>query len=197
MFFGEYKSDGTLRSEREIEQNRTTEGNFVAFDLFFKSSSTQMLTLELGDENSYVKCIDPETGEFSDIGTDKAVRVAFIPMGNAATAAEARSLKGDGTIHIWEPNASARADGVDADGGKLNYSGFKAAFDAVAEAELGENEVQAVTTFNEDKDIIALKAGINKVRVYIWLEGQDIDCINNISYADFSTKLFFSVPEVQ
>ena len=198
MFYGEYNKDGTLRSEQEIEQNRTTAGNFIAFDLFFKSSVDQTLTLKLGDEQSYVKCIDlANDGAESNVGTDKAVRVAFIPMGYAATAAEARSLKGDGTIHIWEPNASARANGVDADGGKLNYSGFKAAFDAVAEAELGENEVQAVTTFNEDKDIIALKAGINKVRVYIWLEGQDIDCINNISYADFSTKLFFSVPEVQ
>ena len=44
MFYGEYKKDGTLLSQQEVEQNRTSGGNFVAFDLFFKSSSTQMLT---------------------------------------------------------------------------------------------------------------------------------------------------------
>jgi hypothetical protein len=34
------------------------------------------------------------------------------------------------------------------------------------------------------------------VRVYIWLEGQDVDCVNQISFGDFSTTLAFSVPEV-
>jgi hypothetical protein len=35
----------------------------------------------------------------------------------------------------------------------------------------------------------------SKMRVYIWLEGQDVDCINNISNGDFSVTLQFAVPE--
>ncbi len=197
MFYGEYRQDGTLRSEAEVEQNRTTGGNFVAFDLFFKSSMDQALTLNLGDTASFVKCIDIATGAESNVGTDKAVRVAFIPMGTAATPEAARALTTNGTAMIWEPNASARAEGVDAEGGKLAYMGFKTAFEGVPEGELSANETAAVETFNADKEIINLGTGISKVRVYIWLEGQDVDCVNNISFGDFSVNLSFSVPEVE
>lgn len=196
MFYGEYNKDGTLRSEIEVEQTRTSGGNFVAFDLFFKSSMDQTLTLNLGDTASYVKGT-AALGGSATVGTEKAVRVAFLTMGKADTPAAARGLKDVNEVLIWEPNASSRADGVDADAGKLAYNGFKAEFDAVAEKELGENEVAAVETFNESKDLIDLKAGINKIRIYIWLEGQDVDCINNISFGDFTTNLSFSVPEVE
>lgn len=197
MFYGEYNKDGTLRSEKEVEQNRTSGGNFVAFDLFFKSSMDQVMTLKMGDDASFVKCIDINNGQELSVGTEKAVRVAFLPMGYAATPAEARALKGNGDITIWEPNASSRADGVEADAGKLAYKGFKDEFEAVAEDELGDAEVATVTTINESVELVQLKAGINKIRVYIWLEGQDVDCINNISFGDFTTNLFFSVPEVE
>ena len=117
-------------------------------------------------------------------------------MGGAATPAAARGLSVTGVkATIWEPNASARADGVEADGGKLDYSGFKTAFDGVAENELGDAQVEAVTTYNENL-VFGLESGINKIRVYIWLEGQDVDCINNISFGDFSVNLAFTVPEV-
>ena len=196
MFYGEYNKDGTLRSEAEVEQNRTSGGNFVAFDLFFKSSMDQTLTLKMGDAASFVKGTSSMGGS-ATVGTEKAVRVAFLPIGSAATPAAARALKGDGEVMIWEPNASSRADGVEAEGGKLAYDGFKAEFDAVAENELGSTEVATVETFNADQDIVTLKAGINKIRVYIWLEGQDVDCINNISFGDFTANLAFSVPEVE
>jgi hypothetical protein len=196
MFYGEYNKDGTLMSKSEVEQNRTTAGNFVAFDLFFKSSMDQTLTLNLGDATSFVKGTDA-LGGLATVGTEKAVRVAFLPMGSAQTAAAARALKGNGEVLVWEPNADSRADGVEADGGKLAYKGFKAEFAGVAEDSLGENEVKTVDTFNETKDIVELKAGINKMRVYIWLEGQDVDCINNISFGDFTANLSFSVPEVE
>lgn len=196
MFYGEYNKDGTLRSEAEVEQNRSTDGNFIAFDLFFKSSMDQTMTMKLGDTQSYVKCIDVNNGQALNVGTEKAVRVAFIPMGAAATPASARALNvATGKADIWEPNSQGRADGVEADGGKLAYNGFKTGFAGVAESALSENEVEAVTTFDGEYDI-ALKTGINKVRVYIWLEGQDVDCINNISFGDFSVNLAFAVPEV-
>ncbi len=198
MFYGEYNKDGTLRSEAEVEQNRTTGGNFIAFDLFFKSSMSQDMTLVYGDTQSYVKCIDINTGDALDVGTDKAVRVAFVPMGSAATPVAARGLTlASGKAQIWEPNASIRANGVEADGGKLDYKGFKTGFAGVAEASLGDNEVEAVETFFDAEYKIHLDTGINKVRVYIWLEGQDVDCINNISFGDFSVNLSFAVPEVE
>ena len=197
MFLGAYATNGTLTSVKEVEATSTT-GNFVAFDLYFKSSMAQTLSLEMGDNLSFVKCIDLVNGGTSNVGTEKAVRVAFLDMGSASTPAAARALKTPESVKIWEPNATTRADGVEAETGKLPYSGFKAEFSNVAESALGDDQVAPVTTLTEASDFtFELEGAINKIRIYIWLEGQDVDCINNISFGDFTTNLAFSVPEAE
>ena len=40
--------------------------------------------------------------------------------------------------------------------------------------------------------LLNLQAGITKVRVYLWLEGQDVDCENNASVGDLAFSLQFS-----
>lgn len=198
MFFGEYNKDGSLRSVAEVEQNRTSGGNFIAFDLFFKATTAQDLTMRTGDSQSYVTGINlaekDENGEYvaTSIGTEKAVRVAFLDLGYAATPDAARALKAVNNTLIWEPNSGTRADGVEADSGKLDYKGFKTKFDSGNGTE--DEYVAAVTTFDGEQVIVKLQPGINKVRVYIWLEGQDVDCINNISFGDFRVNLYFDVP---
>lgn len=196
MFYGEYDKSGNLRSVSEVEENRTSGGNFVAFDLFFKSTMKQNLTLNLGDSASFVKGT-ASMGGFDNVGTEKAVRVAFLDMGSAATDAAARKLNDVKNVYIWEPNASTRADGVSADTGKLTYKGFKTEFESIPENELTDAQVATVETFVTDKVITELQSGISKIRVYIWLEGQDVDCINNISFGDFTANLAFSVPEIE
>ena len=42
-------------------------------------------------------------------------------------------------------------------------------------------------------DIFSLDAGITKVRVYMWVEGQDVDCENTASGTDISFNLQFEV----
>ena len=197
MFYGEYNKDGTLMSDAVADKNGTTDGNYIAFDLFFKSTSEQPLTFKLGDDASFVKCIDVTTGEALNVGTDTAVRVAFLNLGSAATPEAARALTVEsGKALIWEPNSAKHANS-EAASGKLDYKGFKAEFDAVAEDALSDDQVASVTTFDESKEIVTLANGITKIRVYIWLEGQDVDCINPISFGDFTTNLMFTVPEVE
>ena len=197
MFGGEYNNAGNLRGWELTDKNGTTECDYIAFDLFFKSTSEQPLTLKVGDDASFVK----ETlalGGVENTGVEKAVRVAFIPMGsvNGNDAAGARGLKMEsGKAIIWEPNSGSRAAGVDAETGKLAYNGFTKAFEDVAESALAD-EVEAVTSVDgTQEDMIMLANGITKVRVYIWLEGQDVDCVNNISSGDFTVNLGFTVPE--
>lgn len=43
-------------------------------------------------------------------------------------------------------------------------------------------------------DVFGLGQGITKVRVYMWVEGQDVDCENNASGSDISYNLQFSIP---
>lgn len=205
MFLGTL-DNGKLISSRETEANTSEAGNFVAFDLFIKSSTDQWpLILKMGD--SSVTGINIETGDATTIGTEKAVRVAFVPMGYASTAAAARSLNSipdsinesmslNGKAIIWEPNAGTRATAVDAADGKLSYYGFCDSFDTpMTEAEvIAAGKAASVSTTTTDIQF-PLGAGINKIRVYIWLEGQDIDCINDISNGDFRVNLFFTLPD--
>lgn len=47
---------------------------------------------------------------------------------------------------------------------------------------------------NYDGTIFSVKAGINKVRVYLWLEGNDVDCVDAISISNgLSVALGFEV----
>ena len=154
--------------------------------------------------NGEIKCINlAASREESTVGTEKAVRVAFLPMGVSDSPAGARGLKdvdGNRASLIWEPSAGERIPAAAEMGtGVLPYEGFKAAFSSVAADQLGANGYAETipTTFDGEKDLLELQAGINKVRVYIWLEGQDVDCLNDISFGDFTTSLNFSVPEAE
>ena len=43
------------------------------------------------------------------------------------------------------------------------------------------------------KDIFTLSAGITKIRMYMWIEGQDVDCENTASGTDISFNVQFTV----
>ena len=53
------------------------------------------------------------------------------------------------------------------------------------------------TTFvaNKDYQIFELHQGITKMRVYMWIEGQDIDCENNASGTDITYNIELSIRE--
>ena len=202
MFLGQIGDDGLLSTEVEAEANRTNKGNFVAFDLFINSSFEQNLKLDQVGVLSTVAGTD-SLGGSKDVMTETAVRVAFISLGCASTKEEAWALGSDvnGTALIWEPNSEEHAVGVvDAEGkapeGKVDYDGIKAEFTGKELTALTSEDAAKVTTFDATQDIVALGQGINKVRIYIWLEGQDVDCVNQISFGDFVTNLNFSVPKV-
>lgn len=42
--------------------------------------------------------------------------------------------------------------------------------------------------------VFSLPAGITKMRIYMWIEGQDIDCENNASGTDITFNLEFTIP---
>ena len=204
MFLGEFNEDGTLKSTALIDQNDTV-GNYIAFDLFFKYSGNQPLSLNVGKGQSVVSTVSiDEEGkatlltEEADMGTRTAVRVGFVPMGSFATDAEARNqTDATAAVKIWEPNSQVRAAGSEGGEGKLPYNGFVKAFDNNGEEDiLADGQTAPVET--HDTNIIQLmdlSKTYSKIRVYIWLEGQDVDCINNISNGDFQVTLQFAVPE--
>lgn len=92
---------------------------------------------------------------------------------------------------------------------KLSYHGVKA---DVAEAlkiklnattDSGNSDYfSAVTTtyatkkgFTDQIEVFTLQPGITKMRIYMWIEGQDIDCENNASGSKIGYNLQFTIAE--
>ena len=179
MYLGELASDSggntILKSTKSTETKGDT-GDFVAFDLFF------MVT-----QNSTVK------------------------LGKATIGSNASTIQGVGggtDIIIWEPNNNVHTDAAIADALSTynlsvtstqqiaSYYGVDAVMSTgVSLKDLGSSSNPIGTNFKSvtpalktpdgplaaDQNWFNLEAGITKVRFYLWIEGQDVDCENTAS----------------
>ena len=48
------------------------------------------------------------------------------------------------------------------------------------------------TNFTNNVEMFSINQGITKLRIYMWLEGQDVDCENDASVGSISLNLQFS-----
>ena len=180
------------------------ERNYIAFDLFFQMSADR--GINLGKDTAI-------TLTNTDRATNSALRVAFVNLGNATTAADAKNLTGSASsnLMIWEPYATVHTDAVKdminngevtatnnyVDTYGVNYAGDITDYTSTASANLAKLNANIVSdgAIAADTDLFDLKAGYNKVRVYIWIEGQDLDCDNSISGNTVSVNLQFTQDE--
>lgn len=216
MFEGEITSNAggqyILTAEQSIEQHRSNGGSFIAFDIFLQTNQAEEIYLT---SNSSIIALGDSTG------IENASRVAFInhgtvDAGSAASAAQA--LKGGTDPIIWEPNydihtAAAVKNASDTyginttqtGGSVLAYNGVKADITATANVLLNSTDTNffgpvtpeittPATGISQDayKKVFDIQAGITKVRIYMWVEGQDVDCENNASGGSISYNLQFS-----
>ena len=218
MFKGTITADGTtgnnlLTAAKSTEANGTT-GDFVAFDLFFQSTQEQDIYLT---SNSSVVAKGTSTG------IENAARVALIKEGSVAygsAATAAYAIKGSQSKFIWEPNydvhtAAAIANAsnnygatIPATGGsKVSYKGVTAAITTGVALNSSDSayfaDVNPATTgslasgipSNAYLNVFKVDAGITKVRIYMWIEGQDYDCEDRASGGSLTYSLQFSIDD--
>lgn len=165
--------------------------NYVSFDLYFYSATPQTIVFNDGTQ-VIAKNVDTPTSDASDKGLKSSVRVGFLVQGNdpSATPATAVALANGTTATqtIWEPNADVHteyATNMSGATGVMSYMGGKAASEDYVAMNTAANFETVTTTHNLKTSteatkypagtIFSFQAGITKVRVYVWLEGQDID----------------------
>lgn len=143
--------------------------------------------------------------------TDGSANSAFVlwePNADAHTAAAIENAVVEAPYDVPHTN---RAD-LEGETKKvpLPYSGVKAAFDAAqnvyywnATAANYASSFQAITptiatnVANTDRQkLITLKPGVTKMRIYMWLEGQDVDCYTGASGTYLNFNLQFQVDTV-
>ena len=195
MYFGELDestSDVVLNTAL-LTDTAGTGGHYMAFDLFL--SVVEETQVELNTGSGVVS-----NGEI-DSGLQYSSRIGFLHKGTDATAtpATARALNATTEQLIWEPNADQHTAFAVNNLGAVNgviepYYGVKAAgiglpFDDPLHVDFGTYfelvEAPKLITSIEGEiptgTIFTLTPGITKLRIYAWIEGQDIDCENTAS----------------
>ena len=218
MFVGDVTSNASgdyiLTATQSIETKSTTTGDFVVFDLFFQTNAAATIYLT---SNSTVGSVGAATG----IQNASRVGFVVQGHAAAGTdAATIRALKSDGTVPavIWEPNndvhtAAAVKHAADVyqistqqtGASQLAYKGVKKDISKTANIPLNSAETEyfadvkpniSTTVAGIPKEkyerVFDLEAGVTKVRIYMWVEGQDVDCEDNASGGAVAYNLQFS-----
>ena len=200
-----------LKATGPLQDTAGSTGNYIAFDIFLKVNDRTEVFLTQGPDGAKVT---------DDKGLANAARVAFIDEGHAADGQNANtytSLNNGSVAKIWEPNnevhkdeAKSNATGILGVVGpvqnvKLPTYGVAKAIDVAIPADQTQKDdgtnLKTVTNdistpssgVPESTSLITLEAGITKVRVYMWIEGQDIDCENSASGANVTFDIKFNI----
>ena len=219
MFKGDIVSNASgtniLKAERSTETHSTTTGDFIAFDLFFQVTEDTPVYLT---DASNVIAVDASKG-IENAARVAFVEQGNAAAGTAVGTVQA--LKSDGTTPaiIWEPNtdvhkpaavvAALSTYGItttETGAARINYNGVKAPIPEGENITLNSTDekyfsavtpkLTSVAAGIPDTDylpLFTLKAGTTKVRIYMWVEGQDVDCENNASGSSLAYNLQFSV----
>lgn len=202
--------------ENEINCNGNEEcfgHHYVAFDIFLLTTSPATIGIT---SNSSVK---PQEGA-DDRGSQNAARIGFVVVGSVdanASAAQSQAISGGTTSYIWEPNYDTHTSyGVAAakkfyglttttsGGNRLPYKGINREFSDHVRLDQTDSspyfstvnpQVATPSVFTTPQSLMRIPAGITKVRVYMWLEGQDVDLENQAANSRLSFDLELSMIE--
>ena len=206
----ETNGDHYVLSSTKSTETAVDPGSFIVFDLFAKITEASDIYL-----TSASKVISD-----TNKGLQNAARVAFVYQGNgdsSSTAGTVQAFKAsaDSPVYIWEPNAEAHTGaaikhasdtyGIQDAGSKANipYNGVIAEFNKDADVALNNTDsskfkpmtglIYTASTNTSYTKYFRLAQGITKFRVYIWVEGQDIDCENDASGSKVSYNIQLSM----
>ena len=203
-----------LTTEKTTESNGEG-GKFVVFDLFF--STTSATPIYLTNASNVLYSEGPSGLE--NAARIAFVKQGNVAAGAGYAAAQA--LKADASVVpiIWEPNYDTHTDAAvqnafntygiktTATGAtELDYVGVKAPIGAELKMPVNSNNETYFTAVNPAiqtpsagisknsfQAVFNLEPGITKYRIYMWIEGQDVDCENNASGGSISYNLQFSM----
>ncbi len=214
---GEYILTSTRTIEKE-GNGEDSEGKFIVFDLFFKVTNDTQIYMT---NNSKVTYTDNENGKGIANATRIAfVDEGTLPSGSDVAAIQSLKNGSAASTYIWEPNYDLHTtSGVNnalsvygittttTNGNRLTYDGVINEISSENSIRL-KNAKQSLypgyfktvnidyytrSDFTDNIPVFVLKGGISKIRIYMWIEGQDVDCENDASYDDILFDLQLTV----
>ena len=221
MFKGDIVSNASgtniLKAVQSTETHGTASGDFIAFDLFFQV--TEDTPVYLTSASKVIKVGDGESKGIENAARVAFVEQGNAAAGTAVGTVQALKSDGKTPAIIWEPNidvhkpaavvAALSTYGIttsEVGATRINYNGVKAPIPEGENIPLNSTDEKYFSAVTPKLTSVAagipdtgylplftLKAGTTKVRIYMWVEGQDVDCENNASGSSLAYNLQFSV----
>lgn len=225
MFYGTVDAGPTineniLTASRVFEEEgffEDSDGMFVAFDVFFKNYYEKRLYLTPESRVDYLT--------ENSTGIENAFRVGFLHQGTMpidSPISQIQNLSSSNRAIIWEPNYDVHTDsGVQnayerfgittqtTNASRIPYDGI------VREVSRDDNvllsqassrhhpslfervdvDIATRRDFVGLQEIMTLQSGISKVRIYMWIEGQDVDVEDNARVGELLIDIQMAVQQ--
>ncbi|MDD2377416.1 MAG: hypothetical protein PHD10_01965 [Bacilli bacterium] len=192
-----------VTAQPSVETATNLTGDFIAFDIFVQTSQDETLYL-LGTSDVVASTTDKGLKNASRIAF---AYIGAVPTGS--TPAEAQAITQTDALDpvIWEPNSNLHTPAAVSNAAQFgevitetqvleSYSGVSSIIttdddvllpyaNATSNASLFGTVTPTIKTVvgngTTNTLLSLIGAGVHKVRVYAWVEGQDYDCENNAS----------------
>jgi len=195
-----------------IATKAATDANYIKAVLYLKNDGDAEFQADLGTTTSAIKdeAVNARKGHLATrLAVHYSAPLATFTNGVAATTEQILALEANTKAFIYEPHSTTHL--VEGDTAVKEYKGVQAATytgeapaaDTVyfhvntgmtlAETPVATENLAAVSTEKETTScVITVPAkSIIAVEVYIWIEGQDVDCINDIATSQLAVALNF------
>lgn len=216
MYYGQalnYTNNIILTATKADEINtfeNNAEAKFIVFDIFLKTATPKTLYLSTNAGIKY-------DGEDAT-GIENAFRIAFLNQGTVSSenGMAAQNLNSASIAYIWEPNYDAHTlsainnakntYGINIKENNERLIPYFGVINEIKESDLVDISdtytnkypnffknvnisLATIKNFENNQYLFNINEGITKFRVYIWIEGQDLDCEDGASIGDILFNL--------
>lgn len=210
------KQNGFIETSKILETERKEYSRYIAFDLFFKNETDSPISDGLYFDNGTEVTISSDASE-EMVGLLNSVRIGIVKIGSVSLDASVNEIQNIQCANncrsiIYEPNSRAHTNlsierskkyGINLvngekfptyasirDGGPIYVSNTVS-----GSPNIDPNYFALQNTRTESEigqTLFDLPSGITKARLYLWIEGQDIDSLETDSIgADISVSINF------
>lgn len=197
----------------EIEENKINASNYyIAFDLFLKNVTGSPISDNLylnNDTGVYMESTSEEVDGLINSLRFGFIKIGSVPLGSPINSIQNVQCNNQCQMIMYEPNSTKHTnlsiDRAKAYSIKLTDGRYFPTYAVVKDVkEMDIRDGIFGGSLNKDifslqhtitdfkKPLFTIPDGISKIRVYIWIEGQDIDSLETRSDgADISIKIDF------
>ena len=170
------------------------QAGYYVFDVFVDYSGGETAQLKIGQSDITVKN-DESDGTQAIAEAANAMRIGFVNCGTVTKGANPAQATSGSEAVIFATNEEARNTQPIASTGmsaEIAEDAFTVPKSSAGDITIADNYNCAVDTGAEDQ-VINITSGVNRIRVYIWMEGQDANCTDSLQSQLVSANLVFTL----